>query len=96
MCVIQQSDAFTKTEFFTAHECLLLGFEQALTRQDSLTGDWYDCSAHMVWVGERTRQLDCGHLEFVRGISNPIGVKLSDKCTPEDLITLVGCCCDGS
>lgn len=83
------SDAFTKTEFYTAHECLLLQYEQALTRQDSLTGIWYDCSAHMLWVGERTRQLDCGHLEFVRGLGNPIGVKISDKCTPGELVELL-------
>lgn len=83
------ADAFTKTEFFTAHECLLLPYEEALTRQDSLTGQWYDCSAHMLWVGERTRQLDCGHLEFVRGLGNPLGVKISDKCTGDELVTLL-------
>jgi 3-deoxy-7-phosphoheptulonate synthase len=81
--------AFTKTDFFTAHECLLLPYEQALTREDSTTGRWYDCSAHMLWVGERTRQLDGAHLEFVRGIGNPLGVKISDKCTPEELITII-------
>lgn len=62
---------------------------QALTREDSLTGKYYGCSAHMLWVGERTRQLDCGHLEFVRGLGNPIGVKISDKCVPEELIELL-------
>lgn len=79
---------FRSTEFFTAHECLLLPYEQALTRQDSTTGKWYDCSAHMLWVGERTRQLDGAHLEFVRGIGNPLGVKVSDKCTPDELIRI--------
>lgn len=83
------SSAFTKTDFFTAHECLLLPYEQALTRQDSTTGRWYDCSAHMLWVGERTRQLDGAHLEFTRGIGNPLGVKISDKCSPEELIRIV-------
>lgn len=83
------SAAFTKTDFFTAHECLLLPYEQALTRMDSTTGRWYDCSAHMLWVGERTRQLDGAHLEFVRGIGNPLGVKISDKCSPEELIRIV-------
>mmetsp|Transcript_3326 Transcript_3326/g.6106 ORF Transcript_3326/g.6106 Transcript_3326/m.6106 type:complete len:520 (-) Transcript_3326:291-1850(-) len=83
------SDSFSKTEFYTAHECLLLGYEEALTRQDSTTGQWYDCSAHMLWVGERTRQLDCGHLEFVRGIHNPIGVKISDKCGDDELVELL-------
>ncbi|CAB9509287.1 deoxyheptonate aldolase 1, chloroplastic [Seminavis robusta] len=81
--------AFTKTDFYTAHECLLLPYEQALTREDSTTGRWYDCSAHMLWVGERTRQLDGAHLEFVRGIGNPIGVKISDKCSPEELIRII-------
>ena len=79
---------FTKTEFFVAHECLLLPYEQALTRQDSTTGRWYDCSGHMLWVGERTRQPDGAHLEFVRGIGNPLGVKISDKCTPDELISI--------
>jgi 3-deoxy-7-phosphoheptulonate synthase len=83
------SPAFTKTDFFTAHECLLLPYEQALTRMDSTTGRWYDCSAHMLWVGERTRQLDGAHLEFCRGVNNPLGVKISDKCTPEELITIL-------
>jgi len=80
--------AFTKTDFFTAHECLLLPYEQALTRQDSTTGQWYDCSAHMLWVGERTRELDGAHLEFIRGVGNPLGVKISDKCTPEELVRI--------
>ena len=82
------ADRFTKTDFFTAHECLLLPYEQALTRKDSTTGKWYDCSAHMLWVGERTRELDGAHLEFVRGINNPLGVKISDKCTPDELIRI--------
>ena len=80
---------FTSVDFYTAHECLLLPYEQALTRQDSLTGKWYDCSAHMLWVGERTRDLDGAHLEFTRGVGNPLGVKISDKCTPEELIRIV-------
>jgi len=83
------SPAFTKTNFFTAHECLLLPYEQALTRLDSTSGRWYDCSAHMLWVGERTRQLDGAHLEFVRGVNNPLGVKISDKCTPEELLQII-------
>lgn len=80
---------FTKTDFFVAHECLLLPYEEALTREDSTTGRWYGCSGHMLWVGERTRQLDGAHLEFVRGIGNPLGVKISDKCTPEELIRII-------
>lgn len=74
------------TEFYTSHECLLLPYEEALTREDSTTGLWYDCSAHMLWVGERTRQLDGAHLEFLRGISNPLGVKVSDKADPAELV----------
>jgi 3-deoxy-7-phosphoheptulonate synthase len=83
------SDTFTKTEFYTAHECLLLPYEEALTREDSTTGRFYDCSGHMLWVGERTRQLDGAHLEFTRGIGNPLGVKISDKCTPDELIRII-------
>lgn len=74
------------TEFYTSHECLLLPFEEALTREDSTTGLWYDCSAHMLWVGERTRQLDGAHVEFLRGVSNPLGVKVSDKADPAELV----------
>mmetsp|Transcript_2798 Transcript_2798/g.4379 ORF Transcript_2798/g.4379 Transcript_2798/m.4379 type:complete len:502 (-) Transcript_2798:155-1660(-) len=83
------SPEFTQVDFFTAHECLLLEYEQALTRKDSTSGKWYDCSAHMLWVGERTRDLDGAHLEFTRGIHNPLGVKISDKCTPEELIRII-------
>ncbi|MBT8361726.1 MAG: 3-deoxy-7-phosphoheptulonate synthase class II [Desulfobacterales bacterium] len=65
-----------QAQFFTSHEALLLGYEESLTRIDSTTGDWYDCSAHMLWIGERTRQVDGAHVEFLRGVLNPIGVKL--------------------
>lgn len=84
-----RSPVFSQTNFYTAHECLLLPYEEALTRQDSITNRWYDCSAHMLWIGERTRQLGHGHLEFVKGINNPIGVKISDKAKPEELIQLL-------
>jgi len=83
------SPEFTTVDFYVAHECLLLPYEQALTRQDSTTGKWYDCSAHMVWVGERTRDLDSAHLEFCRGVGNPLGVKISDKCTPDELLSTI-------
>lgn len=76
------------TEFYTSHECLLLPYEQSLTRKDSTTGLWYDCSAHMLWIGERTRQLDGAHIEFLRGVANPLGVKVSDKMDPADLVKL--------
>ena len=65
-----------ETDVYTSHEALLLGYEEALTRQDSLTGAWYDCSAHMLWIGERTRQLDGAHVEFLRGVGNPLGCKV--------------------
>ncbi|KAH7404048.1 hypothetical protein KP509_15G008400 [Ceratopteris richardii] len=76
----------TTTDFWTSHECLLLPFEQAMTRLDSTTGRWYDCSAHMLWIGERTRQLDGAHFEFLRGVANPIGLKASDKMDPMELV----------
>lgn len=78
-----------ETQFFTSHEALLLPYEQALTRQDSLTGNWYDCSAHMLWIGDRTRQLDSAHVEFCRGIHNPLGLKAGPSTDPEDLIRLI-------
>ncbi|MEJ2689217.1 MAG: 3-deoxy-7-phosphoheptulonate synthase class II [Deltaproteobacteria bacterium] len=65
--------------FYTSHEALLLGYEEALTRKDSTTGDWYDCSAHMLWIGDRTRQLDGAHIEFLRGVHNPVGMKIGPK-----------------
>lgn len=64
------------TDFWTSHECLLLPYEQSLTRLDSTSGLYYDCSAHMIWVGERTRQLDGAHVEFLRGVANPLGIKV--------------------
>jgi 3-deoxy-7-phosphoheptulonate synthase len=78
-----------ETDFFTSHEALLLPFEQALTRVDSTTGDWYDCSAHMLWIGERTRQLDAGHVEFLRGVGNPLGFKAGPGMTADDLLRLI-------
>ncbi|XP_022872572.1 phospho-2-dehydro-3-deoxyheptonate aldolase 2, chloroplastic-like [Olea europaea var. sylvestris] len=79
----------TITEFWTSHECLLLPYEQALTREDSTSGLYCDCSAHMLWVGERTRQLDGAHVEFLRGVTNPIGIKASEKMDPNELIKLI-------
>ena len=65
------------TDFWTSHECLHLPYEQALTREDSTSGLYFDCSAHMLWVGERTRQLDSAHVEFLRGVANPLGIKVT-------------------
>ncbi|MSV68463.1 MAG: 3-deoxy-7-phosphoheptulonate synthase class II, partial [Actinobacteria bacterium] len=69
-------------------EALLLGYEESLTREDSLTGDFYDTSAHMLWIGERTRQLDGAHVEFLRGVGNPLGVKVGPKATRDDILGL--------
>jgi 3-deoxy-7-phosphoheptulonate synthase len=81
--------ALESVDFFTSHEALHLPFEQALTRRDPNTGLWYATSAHMVWIGERTRQLGGAHLEFARGISNPVGVKCGPTMEPDDLLTLI-------
>src|SRR5436305_8034354 len=70
-----------QVDYWTSHEGLLLEYEEALTRRDSLTGDWYDCSAHMLWIGERTRQPDGAHVQFFAGVNNPIGVKLGPTAT---------------
>src|SRR5215213_6551576 len=77
------------TDFFTSHEALLLGFEQAMTRIDSTSGDWYATSGHMLWIGDRTRQPDHAHVEFMRGIKNPIGLKCGPSLTPDGLLKLL-------
>ncbi|HSX56159.1 MAG TPA: 3-deoxy-7-phosphoheptulonate synthase class II, partial [Sphingomonas sp.] len=77
------------TDFYTSHEALLLPYEQALTRQDSLTGDWYDTSAHMLWIGDRTRFDGSAHVEFLRGIGNPIGMKCGPSLEPDALLRLL-------
>jgi 3-deoxy-7-phosphoheptulonate synthase len=78
-----------RVEFFTCHEALLLGYEEAMTRVDSTSGDWYDTSAHLVWIGERTRQLDGAHVAYVKGIKNPIGVKVGPTMEPDELIRVI-------
>lgn len=88
-CGLENAPQLRETSFFTAHEALLLNYEQALTRCDSLTGDWYDCSAHMLWIGDRTRHLDGAHVEFLRGVCNPIGVKVGPSMDPDELIRLI-------
>jgi 3-deoxy-7-phosphoheptulonate synthase len=77
------------THFYTSHEALLLPYEQALTRQDSLTGDWYDTSAHMLWIGDRTRFEGSAHLEFLRGVGNPIGLKCGPTLEADELLRLL-------
>src|SRR3546814_1727907 len=78
-----------ETDFYTSHEALLLWYEQALTRTDSLTGKWYDCSAHMLWIGDRTREPEEAHVEFMRGIHNPIGMKCGPTTKPDVLLRLI-------
>ncbi len=85
---LEREHQLHQVDFFTSHEGLLLEYEQALTRKDSTTGDYYDCSAHLVWIGERTRQLDGAHVEFMRGINNPIGIKLGPSATGDDALEL--------
>ena len=75
-------------DVYTSHEALILGYEEALTRQDSLTGAWYDCSAHMLWIGERTRDVDGAHVEFLRGVGNPIGCKVGPTVEAGELLEL--------
>jgi len=77
-----------ETDFYTSHEALLLNFEQALTRVDSTSGNWYACSAHFLWIGDRTRQPDGAHVEFLRGVANPLGVKAGPTQTPDDLLRI--------
>jgi 3-deoxy-7-phosphoheptulonate synthase len=77
------------TDFYTSHEALLLGYEEALTRVDSTSGDWYATSGHMLWIGDRTRQADHAHIEYARGIKNPIGLKCGPSMTAEGLIGLI-------
>tara|TARA_E500000331_G_scaffold125612_1_gene123243 strand:+ start:1052 stop:2404 length:1353 start_codon:yes stop_codon:yes gene_type:complete len=76
-------------DFYTSHESLLLGYEECLTRVDSTSGDWYDTSAHMLWIGDRTRQPDGAHIEFVRGIKNPIGMKCGPSLDSDELLKLI-------
>ena len=85
---VAHDPTFHQVDFWTSHEALLLGYEQALTRQDSLTGQWYDCSAHMLWIGERTRDPDGAHVHFLSGVGNPVGVKLGPTTTTDELVAL--------
>jgi 3-deoxy-7-phosphoheptulonate synthase len=78
-----------QTTVYTSHEALLLNYEEALTRVDSISGKWYNCSAHMLWIGDRTRELDGAHIEYFRGIQNPIGCKVGPSMDPEELVSLI-------
>ena len=90
-CGINKDTAglISTVDFFTSHEALLLSYEESLTRIDSLTGKYYDCSSHMLWIGERTRSLNEAHIEFMRGIGNPIGVKIGPTTSADDIIKLI-------
>ena len=90
-CGINKDTAglISTVDFFTSHEALLLSYEESLTRVDSLTGKYYDCSSHMLWIGERTRSLNEAHIEFMRGIGNPIGVKIGPTTSADDIIKLI-------
>ncbi len=85
----ENTPQLNQTTLYTSHEALLLNYEEALTRRDSITGDWFDCSAHMLWIGDRTRELDGAHIEYFRGIKNPIGCKVGPSMKEDELITLI-------
>ncbi len=78
-----------QAQFYTSHEALFLGYEEALTREDSTSGGWYDCSGHMLWIGDRTRQIDGAHVEFLRGVLNPIGMKVGPKHDVDDILAII-------
>ena len=85
----QSTPQMASTDYYTSHEGLLLGYEEAMTRIDSTTGRWYDTSAHMLWIGNRTRQLDHAHVEFMRGVENPIAMKIGEGLEPDELLRLL-------
>jgi 3-deoxy-7-phosphoheptulonate synthase len=85
----ETTKAIRETELFTSHEALLLPYEQAMTRVDSTTGDWYDVSAHLLWIGDRTRQPDGAHIEFMRGVKNPLGLKCGPTLDADELLRLI-------
>ncbi len=85
---LSEESELHEVDFYTSHEALLLGYEEALTREDSLTGDYYDCSAHLLWVGERTRQIDGAHVRFLSGVKNPVAVKLGPNASADDAVAI--------
>ncbi len=85
---VESSPNLREVDVFTSHEALLLGYEEALTRKDSLTGAWYDCSAHMLWIGDRTHEIDGAHVEFLRGVGNPIGCKVGPSTSVDQVLEL--------
>jgi 3-deoxy-7-phosphoheptulonate synthase len=87
-CGMSEAPQVRDTDFYTSHEALLLPYEQALTRVDSTTDEWYACSAHFLWIGDRTRQPDGAHVEFLRGVKNPLGLKVGPSTDPDELVRL--------
>ena len=85
----EEHQELSRTDFYTSHEALLLGYEQALTRVDSTSGDYYATSGHMIWIGDRTRQYDHAHMEYCRGVKNPLGLKCGPSLKPDDLLRLI-------
>ena len=85
---LSSDSALHEVDFYTSHEALLLEYEEALTRKDSLTDEWYDCSAHLLWIGERTRKIDGAHVEFLSGVRNPVAVKLGPTATVDEVADL--------
>jgi 3-deoxy-7-phosphoheptulonate synthase len=85
---LEKHASLHQVDFWTSHEALILGYEEALTRRDSLTGDWYDCSAHLLWIGERTRRLDGAHFEFLRGVGNPVACKIGPTVTTDEVLEI--------
>ena len=86
---LDDMEELSEAKFYTSHEALLLGYESALTRRDENDGKWYNCSAHMLWIGDRTRSPEEAHVEFLRGVANPIGVKVGPSTKPDDLLKLI-------
>jgi len=86
---VKDTPSIQETTVYTSHEALLLNYEEALTRHDGKTGEWYDCSAHMLWIGDRTRHADKAHIEFARGIQNPLGVKAGPSIDSDELLRLI-------
>lgn len=86
---LDESEEFSQASFYSSHEALLLGYESALSRRDEVEGKWYDCSAHMLWIGDRTRSPDEAHVEFLRGVNNPIGMKVGPSIKMDDLLRLI-------
>jgi 3-deoxy-7-phosphoheptulonate synthase len=85
----ETNQALRETDFYTSHEALLLGYEEAMTRVDSTSGDWYSTSGHMIWIGDRTRQPDHAHVEYCRGIKNPVGIKCGPSIAEDGLLRLI-------